>query len=277
MSDEKILQIQEKLYELIEYFDGFCKKHDIVYYLCGGNAIGAMRHEGPIPWDDDFDVYLTKENYDKFIMVASENLDTEKFYLQKENTKEWPLFFSKLRMNGTTYHEEDTKDRNMHKGFYIDIFCLYDMPSNKILQYVKYISARFLVIRSLADKGYIKAGFLVKVLMLISKIVVPSFVKKILISIVNANVDKPNSVADLFGFGKLANLNLVCFPCGWCGKARLVKYGHLKLPVFEEIEKYLTHTYGDYLAMPDEATKQKYKSHVVFFDTMVDYRIYDER
>ncbi len=277
MNSEEILEIQGKLYDLIKYFDDFCKSNDVAYYLACGNAIGAMRHQGFIPWDDDFDVYMTQDNYAKFLRVAEEKLDTKQFYLQKENTKEWPLFFSKLRMNGTTYWEEDTKDRKMHKGFYIDVFCLYDMPSSKAGQYIKYFSGRVLQVRSIADKGYKNAGLLVKVLMFFSKIFVPNFVKNSLSKIINRRVKSVKYVAGLFVYGRFSSLNRICFPISWIGTPRLVKYGSLELPVFEKVESYLTHTYGDYMSMPSKEVRSQYQSHAIFFDTRKDYKWYDEK
>ena len=117
MSKVKIEDIQDKLLEIAVYFDAFCKSNNVVYYLMGGSALGAIRHKGFIPWDDDIDVFMTYENYIKFFNACELSLDTDNYYLQKENTSEWPLFFSKLRMNGTTFIEEDTKDRKCTKVF----------------------------------------------------------------------------------------------------------------------------------------------------------------
>ena len=78
-------EIQNKILEIVKYFDGFCKENNIEYYLMGGSALGAVRHGGFIPWDDDFDVFMNYENYTKFIKLCEEKLDITKFYLQKEN------------------------------------------------------------------------------------------------------------------------------------------------------------------------------------------------
>lgn len=92
--------------------------------------------------DDDFDVFMTFNNYHKFLHYASIHLDTEKFHLQRENSTEWPLFFSKLRMNGTTCIEKGYN--KMHQGIYIDIMCLYNVSPNKFVRYIQYLSAQIL-------------------------------------------------------------------------------------------------------------------------------------
>ena len=66
--------IQRHLYTLIKEIDEICKKNDIVYYLAGGSALGALRHRGYIPWDDDMDIVMTRDNYHKFIEVCKTQL-----------------------------------------------------------------------------------------------------------------------------------------------------------------------------------------------------------
>ena len=78
-------ELQNKMLELVEYFDIFCGKHDIVYYLMGGTALGAVRHAGFIPWDDDFDVFMDYKNYQKFCHIIKYDLDKEKYFFQEEN------------------------------------------------------------------------------------------------------------------------------------------------------------------------------------------------
>ena len=156
-----IKDFQYKILEIAFYFDEFCKKYDIEYYLMGGSALGAVRHDGFFPWDDDFDVFMTFNNYHKFLHYASIHLDTEKFHLQRENSTEWPLFFSKLRMNGTTCIEKGYN--KMHQGIYIDIMCLYNVSPNKFVRYIQYLSAQILKATSLYLVDYDSDSFFKKV------------------------------------------------------------------------------------------------------------------
>jgi len=79
--------LQLKMLEIIKYMDKLCKKHDIEYYLIYGSALGAVRHKGFIPWDDDMDVGMTYENYKKFIDVCEKELDTSKYFLQRPDNE----------------------------------------------------------------------------------------------------------------------------------------------------------------------------------------------
>jgi|TARA_B110000879_G_C11097573_1_gene481720 lipopolysaccharide cholinephosphotransferase len=273
MSKVKIEEIQDKLLEIAVYFDIFCKKNNIIYYLMGGSALGAIRHKGFIPWDDDIDVFMTYHNYIKFIEACEKNLDTNNFYLQKENTKEWPLFFSKLRMNGTTFIEEDTKSRQMHQGFYIDIMCLNNVSSNFFYRYIQFLAARLITVKTIAKKGYITNSNLKKISMFIFKRLIGQNVLKQLVKIVRSLNNKDTKyVGHFFGRAKFKNTS---FLRQYLGSPRYVKFSKIMLPVQCNVEKYLEIRYGPkYMEMPDEKTKSLYPSHSAFVDLNNSYKNY---
>ena len=101
-----ISELQKCILSIMKDIDKFCEENNIQYYLMGGSALGAMRHKGFIPWDDDLDIFMTYSNYKKFLSMFCENTKQnhyyEKYYLQKENTDEWPLFLSRVCLKGTT-------------------------------------------------------------------------------------------------------------------------------------------------------------------------------
>ena len=113
---------QQALLTLLQEFDRVCKALDIPYLLFAGTMLGAVRHQGFIPWDDDLDIMMLRSDYDRFMAEAEQVLDKDTFYLQKEFSEHWPLFFSKLRLNGTTCLEKyHPKDPMTHQGIYMDI------------------------------------------------------------------------------------------------------------------------------------------------------------
>ena len=98
MGEVKVLTAhQTLLLEMLKDFDAVCRKHHISYQLFAGTALGAVRHHGFIPWDDDVDVILMRSEYDRLLTEAAGDFDPERYYVQRENSAHWPMQFSKLR------------------------------------------------------------------------------------------------------------------------------------------------------------------------------------
>lgn len=258
-------EVQKKILEIVHYLDEFCRENDITYYLMGGSALGAIRHGGFIPWDDDLDVFMTFENYMKFIKICESHLDRERFYLQKENTDEWPMFFSKLRMNNTTYIEKDTKDRKMHQGFFIDVMCLNNTASNLFIRYFQFLAARILTAQTLAIRGYITKNKIKKISIETARLFVGGRIKKILLSFVRRYNNKNTKYVGHF-FGK-ANFKNTSFPRYYLGKPKHVDFHNKKLPVPEYVEDYLTVRFGrDFMKIPNMKIRDKYPTHAIYVD-----------
>lgn len=118
-----VKDIQAKILEVAIEFDRICRKYNISYSLDGGNLIGAVRHKGFIPWDDDLDVMMLRKDYQKFIKVCKKELDKEKFVLETPKlNKNYPYSFGKLKLKNTFYREAAFEDLKICHGIYIDIF-----------------------------------------------------------------------------------------------------------------------------------------------------------
>lgn len=123
--------VQSVELEILEEVDRVCRENDIRYFLDSGTALGALRHRGFIPWDDDADIGMMRGDYDKFLRIAPDKLGS-KFFLQTLRTDPGcPVMFAKVRMNGTEFIERNKKGMNMHTGIYIDIFPYDFVPSNE--------------------------------------------------------------------------------------------------------------------------------------------------
>lgn len=268
-----IKSLQKKILEITLYLDAFCKEHQIEYYLMGGSALGALRHNGFIPWDDDLDVFMTYDNYQKFIDCAKKYLDTEHFYLQEENTEEWPMFFTKLRMNGTTFIEENTQKSKMHQGVFIDIMCLNNVSDNQFYRFGQYVSALLLTAQTIDKRGYeYNTSFKKKVAMIVARYFVKGKIKTFLLNFVRSlNKENTNLVGHFFG---KAPYKKTSFPKKWLGAMRYVDFDGEKLPVPEKAEEYLTLRFGNWRKMPDQKTLDEYPVHALFVDLEKDYTEY---
>ncbi len=123
--------------EMLLEFDRICRKYDIKYSLDSGTLIGAVRHGGFIPWDDDVDVSMLRSEYEKFFKVCKKELNTEKFFLQDFRTdKEYRWGFPKLRYNDTIFLYEGQENATWHTGLFLDIFVYDGVPDNYFLRRV---------------------------------------------------------------------------------------------------------------------------------------------
>ena len=130
MTPEELNKVRELEFKILLEFDRICRKHDIEYFLGGGTLLGAIRHKGFIPWDDDIDVMMLPGSYEKFQAVVEKELGEEFVYQCKENDSQYHSIFDKIRLKGTVFDTEFSKqfDLKCH-GIFIDIF-VHDYTSN---------------------------------------------------------------------------------------------------------------------------------------------------
>lgn len=119
---DELAQAKLVMLKLLRVFDDICRRNNLSYWLDGGTLIGAIRHNGFIPWDDDIDVAMLYDDYEKFIKIAQKELPDDVFLQTRKSDKEYPLFFAKLRDKYSTYEEENVTHLHCHKGIFIDIF-----------------------------------------------------------------------------------------------------------------------------------------------------------
>ena len=154
MSSQSVKDVQGKILEVMKFIDKVCRENGIVYYIMGGTALGAVRHGGFIPWDDDLDIFMTPAEYVKF-KTAMERKADDKFVLQEWRTVPDYLEYAKVRMNGTTFIEEAFKDRrDLHQGIYVDIMMLHKVPDNSFIQKLVYYNCKFVTLYGLSQREW---------------------------------------------------------------------------------------------------------------------------
>lgn len=132
MDNETLRKLQLVELEIANEIKRVCVENNIKYFLESGTLLGAVRHGGFIPWDDDMDIGMMREEYEKFLKIAPEKLSSE-FILQTwKNEKDYSLTFAKVRKSDTIFLEYEFKDSSMHNGIWVDIFPYDSVPEKNI-------------------------------------------------------------------------------------------------------------------------------------------------
>ncbi len=133
-TDEELSQLHSTLYEILAEIIRICNKAGIPYFIQGGTAIGAFFENKILPWDDDIDIGMTRDNYNRFLEIAPKELRKGYFLQWVKTDKETPFYFAKVRKDNTTFIEGTFKKLDIRNGIFIDVFPFDKVPDNKMLQ-----------------------------------------------------------------------------------------------------------------------------------------------
>ena len=126
----RINQTQKCILLIATEIDRICRNHNIKYSMIGGTMIGAIRHQGFIPWDDDIDFAMLRSEYNRFIEACQLDLD-DRFLVQTENNERFYAFsFAKIMLKGTRMCEEFSRNVEINHCIWVDVFPLDNLPDN---------------------------------------------------------------------------------------------------------------------------------------------------
>ena len=123
---EELKKIQVKI---LNYVDDFCKKNNINYWLDSGTLLGAVRHKGFIPWDDDIDLGMLREDYNKFMEFFNKDNNSNYKFCCYENNKKWPYPYGKILNTNTIMYEPDEK-YGIKSSVFVDLFPYDNIPQD---------------------------------------------------------------------------------------------------------------------------------------------------
>ena len=272
MNRQTVRDVQNKILEIMKYIDCLCRENGIVYYIMGGTALGAVRHGGFIPWDDDLDIFMTPSEYEKFKQVF-EDAKSEQYVLQEWRTTPNYLEYAKIRMNGTTFIEENFKDRkDMHHGIYVDIMILHKVPEKKIMQKVVYYESKFVTLYGLSQRNWKPKSkgqaFVLKLL----KILPCKLMAKRCYKRIYKYSDRQQGYKYCYWITP-AKFRSGLFETSFFDEPMDIPFEDTVLMGSKKIKEYLSYRYGDYMKLPSEES-QKAAVHAMVFDTEKDYREY---
>ncbi len=268
ISQEQHQVHQATLLRILREFDRVCKALNIPYVLYAGTLLGAVRHQGFIPWDDDLDVLMLREDYNRFLSEAPAVLDTDTFYLQKEFSDHWPLFFSKLRLNGTACLEKvHPKDPQMHQGIYIDIFPCDNARKTEMGRRFQFAASKVVIAKALDKRGYDTDSTAKKIFMTLCRLL-PQ--KLFLQWARNGKAD--HDVAHTFLAGaRRYSKNVI--PRRFLTQRCEVTFEGGAYPAPADYDACLHMLYGDYMQLPPPE-ERVCKQHTILIDTEHSYEEY---
>lgn len=247
--DYDIREVQKAELEILKQFDCVCKKLKLKYFLSSGTLLGAVRHKGFIPWDDDVDVMMPWKDYKKFLKYGQKELGS-KYFLQSNFSDLWYREYSKIRMNGTTAIEECYKDIPFHQGVWIDIFPIVGVRNDPkwIGKFNKYIKFRNLFVQ---DLFFERTENLSEGIKIFRKI--PLGLRRKAIKFMDLFFIKQpykyDKATEIWGFGilkKEIHSAEIFF-----GSSHM-EFENCEFDVMESYDEYLIDMYGDYMTPPDE-------------------------
>lgn len=248
------MKLQNCILHIAKYIDGICEANGIEYCLMGGSALGAVRHKGFIPWDDDLDIFMTPDNYEKFRKVHNNDSG---FYLQEWGEINGKVAKAKVRLDKSTYIEELFADWDIHQGVFVDIFILHSCPNNKIKRYWQYFWAKYIVTRGVAIRNQNERKGIRGLLLRIASI----FPKRFLLEYALNQVYRFRSTDSqyLCHFMGRALLKTGLYKREYFIKTKKVKFEETELYVPIRVEEYLSDRWGDYMKLPSIEEIKKYQ------------------
>ena len=252
MTNKEKELLQKKQLEILDEIKMLCDKHKIKYWLDGGTCLGAIRHKGFIPWDDDVDLGMPRKDFDRFIDVCKKELNN-KFFLQTSETEtNFPLEFAKIRMNYTLLKEKDNINQSYHQGIFIDIFP-YDYTSNHLLirYYLQYktVFYRLMILHKVGIKVRPK-NIIEKIGFVIINIISSLYSIKSLRKKLKKYYYKYPDTSKYMAVFVTTVITKAIYKKDLFDKTINIPFENKEYPVLANYDEFLTKLYGDYMTPP---------------------------
>ena len=271
--NQDIKAVQYKILDVMKFIDRLCRENNITYFIMGGTALGAIRHGGFIPWDDDLDIFMTPAEYEKF-KVAFYNLpDNNKFVIQEWRTTPKYLEYAKVRMNGTTFIEKSFKDRkDMHQGIYVDIMILHKVPNNQLIQRLVYLESKFVTLYGISQRNWVPKSTFQKIILKSLKFLPCS----LMTAYFYHRIYKYDNMQKNFKYCYWitpAKFKAGLFAADFFDNPIDIPFEDTKRLGSDKIKEYLKYRYGTYMELPSVAARNA-AVHAMIFDVEKDFREY---
>ncbi|MEK4424091.1 LicD family protein [Solibacillus sp. FSL K6-1523] len=265
MENKQVQEVQQHCLLILKEIKRICDKNEIKYFLVGGSALGAYRHKGFIPWDDDIDIAIYRSQYQYFLDVCKEELSS-KFFLQNFGDNQDFIFpFAKIRLNNTAYVDKDLAHLAIHHGLYIDVFPIDNIPENRLLQSIQKNGLKLCNAIRMAKLGLKSPSAIKNIILGMFKLTIP---KQLLPSLYTFFMEMASS-KETFKCGNVVGAYIYekeAMPKSYFGKGQMMKFEQMECRVPENIKLFLAHVYGpSYMTLPPIDQRKTHNPVVVSF------------
>jgi lipopolysaccharide cholinephosphotransferase len=255
ITSENLRKIQILELKILVEIKRICDKHNISFILAEGTLLGAIRHKGFIPWDDDIDIAMTRENFDKFCNIAPSELSDEYFLQTPSTDKQYGDYcLARVRLKETKYITEREPINMINNGFRVDVFSMDNIPDSYLFGYIYWTKFCILMRVYWSRKGYHHRSeniFVRLVTKLGIILCLPLSTKKIKNILENyhkkyerLNVKYIALLRGGWGFKKLRHLSSIA------SKIIYVPFENINMPIPANYHLYLSKQYGEYMIPP---------------------------
>ena len=244
-----INEIRNYQLEMLSYIDKVCRKNNIKYSLAYGSMLGAVRHQGFIPWDDDVDIMLSPQEYFGLIEILKAD---DKFRVLTPKSKNYALCYSKLIHPDTYAICDDGYKHNEINGVFIDIFPLWPLKNiEEELQALKKYEKKAFVANEKGILAFVQSQGIIKSIsripwVLYCKAVGKKFWSKKIVDFLRNNMN----VCTYYGL--IPWEEKYCMDKSFFEEVEDVRFDKLTLMIYKEYDEILTNRYGEYMKLPPE-------------------------
>ena len=249
---EKLRRLQLTQLEILKVIDSFCNEHGLHYSLYAGTLLGAVRHQGFIPWDDDLDICMARDEYNRFIELWKKSGPKGYIIQNKEIDRKFSQSFTKIRKDHTSFLQKGENKGDYHQGIFVDVFPIDRMPNGKfqraffVWNCLKY---QILTREFVPPKG----SAVQKIISILILILNPSFCRmsqrqKLLKKICYYNQEKNFSTVAI----EILKTIVVPLPSNFMTDFVQMKFEDAEFMCSAESKAYLERKFGDYMSLPPE-------------------------
>ena len=261
----KLSPLQEQELEILKEFQRICDTNHLQYFVVAGTMLGAMRHHGFIPWDDDIDVAMPRHEYDRFLEIAPKQLHSD-YFLESPRDKNHVTIVSTITSKKGGFILNNAQ-KELHTGAWIDIMMIDGVPDPGIKRTIHWY--RYMVLRAFYqishfdevvdqnrkrpayEKAIIQFAKITKLQKLLDSPKINARIEKLMRSVA---YEESNYVATYCGIYRKKEI----VPKEWYGNGTKFPFEDTEVFGLSEADKYLKQLYGDYMTPPDDITTGKH-------------------